>query len=233
MEADQRHTNARIGHLLQPLADGRVLAVGGRNNSSGTVSNAEIFDIGLGFTNSTQPQIGAITSPLSIGGTLSANGSGFGGASESSSGNTQNSATDYPLLQLRSEGSGQTMFLLCTNWNTNSFASVPVTGFPPGWAMATVFVNGIPSTGSLINVSVPIPTAMTLTGTKMVTNGFQFSFTNSAGAVFGVFASTNVGLPLSNWTALGGPAEVAPGQFQFTDASATNGVRRFYSVRAP
>jgi hypothetical protein len=99
--------------------------------------------------------------------------------------------------------------------------------------MATVYVNGIPSTGSLINVSVPVPTAMALTGAKMVTNGFQFSFTNSAGAVFGVLASTDVGLPLSNWTALGGVTEVSPGQFQFTDARGTNGLRRFYCVRAP
>jgi len=94
-------------------------------------------------------------------------------------------------------------------------------------------VNGIPSTGSLINISVPIPTAMTLTGVKIVTNGFQFSFTNSAGAVFEVLASTNVGLALSNWTALGGVTEVSPGQFQFTDAQAANGLRRFYCVRAP
>jgi hypothetical protein len=49
----------------------------------------------------------------------------------------------------------------------------------------------------------------------------------------GALASTNVALPLSNWTALGGVVEISPGQFQFMDAQATNGVRRFYAVRAP
>jgi len=44
----------------------------------------------------------------------------------------------------------------------------------------TVFVNGIPSTGAVLNISVPVPTAPILTGAKKLTNGsFQFSFTNS------------------------------------------------------
>jgi hypothetical protein len=104
--------------------------------------------------------------------------------------------------------------------------------FPPGWAMATVFVNGIPSTSSIVNISVPVPTPPTITDAKMLTNRFQFSFTNSVGAVFGALASTNVSLPLSNWTALGGITEISPGQFQFIDPQATNSAQRFYRVRA-
>jgi hypothetical protein len=38
-------------------------------------------------------------------------------------------------------------------------------------------------------------------------------------------------LPIGNWTALGGAAEVTPGQFQFHDLQATNGPRRFYRIR--
>jgi len=37
---------------------------------------------------------------------------------------------------------------------------------------------------------------------------------------------------LSQWTALGGVVEISPGQFQFTDPEATNGVR-FYRAYAP
>ena len=99
--------------------------------------------------------------------------------------------------------------------------------------MATLFVNGIPSIGSVLNISVPVPSAPILTGVLQLTNGaFQFSFTNSQGVSFGVLASTNASLPLSNWTTLGDTTEVSPGQYQFTDAQATNSPRRCYRVRA-
>ena len=128
------------------------------------------------------------------------------------------------MVQLRSVESGQTLFLLSTNWSTNSFTSAPVSGFPPGHALVTVFVN----------VSVPVPTTTTLTGAKRLTNGwFQFAFTNSPGAIFGVLATTNVALPSSNWTLLGGVTELSPGQFQFTDPQATNLNQRFYQLRRP
>jgi hypothetical protein len=137
-------------------------------------------------------------------------------------------------VQLRSLESGQTLFLSAANWSTNSFTSTAVNRFPPGYALVTVFVNGIPSTSSVVKVSVPIPTAATLTGATMVTNGtFQFAFTNSVGALFGVLAATNVALPLTNWTMLGGVTEISTGQFQFTDPQATNGAHRFYRVRSP
>ena len=125
------------------------------------------------------------------------------------------------------------MFLLATNWSTNSFTSLPVWNFPAGYALATVFVNGIQSTSSVVNVSVPVPTAATLTSSQRLANGFRFSFTDSVGAMFGVLATTNLALPLTNWTALGGVAEVSPGQFQFTDPQATNSPKRFYRVFAP
>jgi hypothetical protein len=85
----------------------------------------------------------------------------------------------------------------------------------------------------VLNVSVPVPAATTLTDTRRLTNGAcQFCFTNSVGALFGVLAATNPALPMTNWTALGGAAEIAPGQFQFTDPQAANIVRRFYRLRS-
>lgn len=64
-------------------------------------------------------------------------------------------------------------------------------------------------------------------------NTFRFVFTNMAGAGFSVLTSTNLALPLSNWTVLGGVIEVSPGNYQFTDPNATNGMQRFYRVRSP
>jgi sugar lactone lactonase YvrE len=73
-----------------------------------------------------------------------------------------------------------------------------------------------------------------LTGAKMLSNGaFQFSFTNNPGGTFTVITTTNVSLPFSQWTVAGVATNVAAGIFQFTSGPATNGPRRFYSVRSP
>jgi hypothetical protein len=78
------------------------------------------------------------------------------------------------------------------------------------------------------------PPPIVLTNPKPLTGGaFQFSFTNTPGRNFTVFGITNISVPLSNWTALAGLTETAPGQFQFTDLEATNHQTRFYRVRSP
>jgi hypothetical protein len=215
------------------LPGGKVLFAGGYNVS--TINNsAELYDPGLGYTNTSQPQITSATSPLNLGGSLIIAGAQFRGASEGSYGSAQDSSTDYPLVQLRGIESGQTTFLIATNWSTNSFASAPVWNFPPGWTLATVFVNGIQSTSSVVSLSVPMPVAMTLTGAQKPSNTtFQFSFTNSVGAQFNVLATTNLSLPLTNWPALGGVVEISPGQFQFIDTNAASYPRRFYKVSSP
>jgi hypothetical protein len=210
-----------------------VLVVGGQSFGAFRAS-AELFDPGFGFTNSWRPQIASFGAPLKLGDSFVAFGSQFRGVAEGSGGNgAQDSPADYPLVQLRSIESGQTTFLLSTNWSANSFTSVPLWNFPPGYAFATVFVNGIPSTSSIANVSVPVPVAVNLSSAAKLGDGsFRFSFTNSSGAMFSVLASTNLNLPLSNWTILGGATEISAGQFQFTNPQATNSGQRFYRIRS-
>ena len=102
--------------------------------AGGALSSAELFDSGLGFSNAWQPTITTVTSLLSAGAGLTLGGAQFRGISEASGGNgSQDSSSDYPLVQLRGLESGRTMFLRPTNWSTNSFASAPVTSFPAGW----------------------------------------------------------------------------------------------------
>jgi hypothetical protein len=159
-------------------------------------------------------------------------GGQFRGIAESSSGSTSDSPTDYPLVQLQSIETGQMMFLLATNWSTNKLVSAPVTGFPPGYALATVFVNGIQSTSSIVNVSVPIPVSTILNNVAKLTNGIQFNFTNNVNALIGVLTTTNLTQPLANWTPLGGVTEISPGQYQFTDIGMKDS-KRFYCLFAP
>jgi hypothetical protein len=109
---------------------------------------------------------------------------------------------------------------------------VPLWNFPPGFALATVFAGGIPSTSGIVSIAIPVPSPPTLISPAKSANGpFQFAFTNVVGACFGVLAAEDLALPATNWTPLGGVAETSPGYFQFADPQASNTARRFYRVR--
>jgi PKD repeat protein len=133
-------------HTATLLPNGQVLVAGGAD-WSGAISAAELYTIGLGFNASWQPQIAYFTSLLGLNQSLGLIGSQFQGVSEGSGGNGgQNSPANYPLVQVYSLVNQQTVFVPVAYWSANSFASAPVTGLPPGYALVTVFVNGIPST---------------------------------------------------------------------------------------
>jgi hypothetical protein len=62
---------------------------------------------------------------------------------------------------------------------------------------------------------------------------FQLNFTNLSGFSFTILASSDLELPLTNWTVLGTAVEDPAGSYQFTDPTATNALRRFNRVRSP
>lgn len=116
------------------------------------------------------------------------------------------------------------------------------------WLTITGVTNGVVSfaftstttnrTGNIYLLGQPIPVTQiaplspsTLFGATMPTKGsFQFSITNS-GSPSSVVAlsSTNLSLPLSNWSIIGTGVVVSPGLYQFTDPNATNS-RQYYNV---
>jgi len=146
----------RVSQTATLLTDGTVLVAGGTSTTNDT-SAAEVFDANLGFSAAWQPQISALTSPVDPDANFVITGTQFRGVSEGSSGTSQDSPSDYPLVQLRSLENAQTLFLRPTAWSSNSFTSLPVNGLWPGWTMATVFVNGIPSQGNLFDLQPLLP----------------------------------------------------------------------------
>src|SRR5581483_84346 len=135
-------------------------------------------------------------------------------------------------VELQSLGNEQTLFLSAANWSANSFYSMPITNFPPGYALVTVFVNGIPSSSSVVDVI--IPTSPRLSLTLPPAAAFQLSFTNMPGFSFSVLTSQDPAAPLTHWTLLGVATDIAsPGQYQFTDSQSANYPQRFYRLRWP
>jgi hypothetical protein len=179
------------------LPNGKVLVTGGWTGNGG-VNLAELYDGGLGFTPLWQPHLTNRTSPLVPGGNLVLTGFRFRGVSSSSSGRDKDSPTDFPLVQLRSLESERTAILMSTNLSTNSFTSLPVRGLLPGWTMATVFVNGIPSTASLIEISAPVATSQpVLVMEKSAPASVRLHWqTNAAGFML----QSNTNLATTYWT---------------------------------
>jgi hypothetical protein len=181
----------RYLHTATLLPLGKVLVAGGSGDTS-----AELFDPGLGFDPNWQPSLITVSPFILPGGELTAYGSRFQGISEASGGNgAQNSSSNYPLVQLLSLANEQTLFLpvdAMAGWSDTSFTSTPITlmttsssGFPIGWALATVFTNGIPSQSQFViaGTSKPSPTP-TPTASPTPTATATATFTPTATATF-------------------------------------------------
>lgn len=77
------------------------------------------------------------------------------------------------------------------------------------------------------------PVSPQITGfERLGANTVQFTFTNNPNTLFSVLVTTNVTLPLPDWTLVGMATNISAGLFQFTDTQATNS-RRFYMLRSP
>jgi hypothetical protein len=226
---------ARYLHTATLLPNGKVLAAGGDGDSV-YLSSAELYDVGLGFSSSWQPQISSVTSPLSLGSSLSLTGSQFRGVSEGSGSYCgQDSPSDYPAVQLRSLGNEQTAFLLSTSWSTNSFTSAPVSGLPPGYALVTVFVNGIPSTACVLDILPPPPVQITSIA-RVNANDLLITWnTSGTNNIVQVSAGTGASGSFSTtgFTDLTNLV-VTTATTNFWDVgAATNSPARYYRIRSP
>jgi hypothetical protein len=88
--------------------------------------------------------------------------------------------------------------------------------------------------GQPIAITQSAVTPPTLIGPTLTSDGtFQFTFSNNdPGATFTVLTTTNLSLPLTDWTVVGPATNTAPGLFQFS-TDTTNYPQGFYRVRSP
>src|SRR5581483_11261823 len=128
---------AHEDHGASLLPDGTVLIMGGNDTTGFPTAIAEVYDPGLGFNSSSQPQIDSV-SLLTSGNGLKVSGSGFGGIPDA-------------VIGLRSLNNGVSLSLPATAWSADSVTSASQTAVPFGCLLATVFVNGVPTVGHIFN----------------------------------------------------------------------------------
>ena len=140
----------RYSHTATLLADGRVLVVGGFGG--GYHASAELYDRGLGFIPAWRPLISSVPSKVKPGDTISLTGTRFKGISEASGGATNNSASNFPIVQLRRIDNEAIHYLQsnAAGWTDTKFVSKPLTSFQNGPALLTVITNGLPSVSKVV-----------------------------------------------------------------------------------
>ncbi len=150
--------SARENHTTTLLPNGQLLICGGLNNS-GLVGAAEVFDAGLGFSDSRRPVIASATDPLLMPASLVLSGTRFRGDSETGGGWPQSSATNFPIVQLMRIDNEQVYFPLsdpAANWSDTTFSSETLgtasTQLPSGQYRITVFTNAIPSLQKVVDI---------------------------------------------------------------------------------
>jgi hypothetical protein len=220
------------------LPNGEVLVAAGQAANAGYVSSAELYNVGLGFNPSWQPEIELIQPFTPT--TLLLSGSQFRGISEGSGGNTQSSPANYPVVQMLRLGNEQTVFLSSYAWATYGDVCGVASNFPPGYALVTMFVNGIPSTsfilGNPIGGFTSFPsfeiTSIVVTNTTDLLITWNTSGTNnivqvSSGAEADGSYSSNDFADVTNIV-------VTTATTNFWDVgAATNYPARYYRIRSP
>jgi Putative binding domain, N-terminal/NHL repeat len=120
-----------------------------------------------------------------------------------------------------------------------SFAFTQNNSFSNRTANITLLGQTIPVTQNAIIVTPPILTNVQLTGGRgpllhrSRTRVFSFAFSNNQGASFTVWTTTNVALPLADWTMAGKPTNNGSGLFQFATPISVNDVERCYRLSSP
>jgi hypothetical protein len=113
-----------------------------------------------------------------------------------------------------------------TAWGDNSAGQTSV---PANLSQAFMVAAGFAHSLALAPGVTPIPPPLISEANSLADGTFQLGFAGVSTASYSVLASAN----LADWIVIGTASQIAPGQFSFTDSSATNFSARLYRVRAP
>ncbi|MEO6486308.1 MAG: IPT/TIG domain-containing protein, partial [Thermoanaerobaculia bacterium] len=105
--------------------------------------------------------------------TLTIIGSGFRGDSEASSGGTNSSATNYPIVQLQRIDNEQTLFVTPNAAFTDVGWSASLNALTQGWYRATLITNAIPSVQQLMAITYAMPAITNISPNRGVASGGQ------------------------------------------------------------
>ena len=123
-----------------------------------------------------------------------------------------------------------------TNILLPGMSAVPVASLVGGLSAGNTYhyrIITVNSAGSSFGSDTNFTTLAALGGMSYGNNGLHFSFNYTPGTSFSVYATTNLTLPIGQWSNLGQPTEGPAGQYQFTDPQATNHPQRFYILHQP
>jgi hypothetical protein len=199
-----------------------------KSGGTGTSDIGAYFSNGSGTLDAQTGTIGLTNSYYLVGGTLKFGISGLtsygqiylsgistlsGGLSINLNGGytpTNNDA--FPLLTYGSEAGAFTSTTLpqWINWQTNYSSTT-----------FTLTVSNLDGQPVLAGAAVPAP------------GQFSFQFAGNPNGNYSVLATTNLILPLADWTTLGAATLVSNNLFQYMDQHATNYPQRFYKLRSP
>ena len=219
--------SARMLHTATLMPSGQVLVVGGYvGDGSSPTSSAELFNPNTEVWTATATPLKAARAEHAA--TLLPDGTVLvaGGYSSSEYVGAMSSAEIYDAA---------TGVWDLTNQMNSARGDFTATALTNGDVLIAGGIDNFPPTAlSSTELYGPNSTTLYLNGTILNPSGaFQVGFAAFPHSTNTIGASTNLALPLSDWTSLGAATEFSPGLFIFTDTDAVNHACRFYRASGP